>query len=100
MKLCSEDLHEPINDLVDQCTSSMNFNRQLAVLEIFASLAHVKILGKSGLLGAAEVDKIITGLHNILLAIKDNAINYKVTDGDGDIDIEKLLQAEIGDLAR
>lgn len=99
MKLWGGRFSKPTNLLVDEFTSSINFDHRLAVFDILGSIAHAKTLEKAGILYSAEVDKITKGLHNILQKIKNNTVVFKIEDEDIHMNIERLLHAEIGDLA-
>ena len=50
---------------VDDFGASISFDQLLAAEDIAGSLAHVKMLKKTGILPAEDVDKIVAGLETL-----------------------------------
>ena len=82
---------------VDKFTASISFDYQLALDDIAGSLAHVSMLGKCNILTADEVKLITHGLKRIAENISQ--IEFKLDDEDIHMNIERLLYAEIGEVA-
>lgn len=99
MKLWGGRFKQATSELVDEFTSSIGFDQCLAEVDIQGSLAHVNTLGKAEILTSDEVTKISNGLHAILEKVKQGSVEFKVEDEDIHMNIERMLHAEIGDLA-
>ncbi|WP_168123410.1 argininosuccinate lyase [Paenibacillus sp. HB172176] len=84
------------DQLVEEYTASIMFDKELAEEDIQGSLAHVTMLGKQGILSDDDVDKIKDGLHRVLQRIKRNDIEFSVGDEDIHMNIEKTLIDDVG----
>ncbi|MEY2341737.1 argininosuccinate lyase [Acidithiobacillus sp. IBUN Pt1247-S3] len=86
--------------LVEQFTSSIAVDRRLYAEDIRGSTAHARMLGRVGVLTAAEVEAICTGLETIGAEIA--AGNFTFTDSLEDIHmhIESRLITLIGDTGK
>ncbi|MCA0984052.1 argininosuccinate lyase [Halobacillus yeomjeoni] len=87
---------KPTNKLVEEYTSSINFDQKLAKQDIQGSLAHVDMLGKCGIISQNEVSDIKKGLSIIEGKIEKGEVEFSVADEDIHMNIEKLLIEEIG----
>ncbi|MBH0231137.1 argininosuccinate lyase [Halobacillus yeomjeoni] len=87
---------KPTNKLVEEYTSSINFDQKLAKQDIQGSLAHVDMLGKCGIISQNEVSDIKKGLSIIEEKIEKGEVVFSVADEDIHMNIEKLLIEEIG----
>lgn len=84
------------DQLVEEYTASILFDKELAEEDIQGSLAHVTMLGKCGILSADDVDKIKDGLHHVQGMIRRGELEYNVSDEDIHMNIEKALIDEVG----
>ena len=84
------------DQLVEEYTASILFDKELAEEDIEGSLAHVTMLGKCGILPDADVEKIKDGLHKIQNRIRRGEIEFSIGDEDIHMNIEKALMDEIG----
>ncbi len=84
------------DQLVEEYTASIMFDKELYEEDIQGSLAHVTMLGKCGILPAEDVDTIKEGLHKVLGAIRRGEVEFSISDEDIHMNIEKLLIEEIG----
>ncbi|QAY67800.1 argininosuccinate lyase [Paenibacillus protaetiae] len=84
------------DQLVEEYTASILFDKELAEEDIQGSLAHVTMLGKQGILPAADVEQIKDGLHRTLQKIKRGEIEFSVSDEDIHMNIEKALIDDVG----
>ncbi|WP_438435459.1 argininosuccinate lyase [Gorillibacterium sp. sgz500922] len=87
---------KPTNQLVEEYTASILFDKELAEEDIQGSLAHVKMLGRSGIIPEADAAVIAEGLTKVLAKIKAGELAFSVGDEDIHMNIEKALIAEIG----
>lgn len=84
------------DQLVEEYTASIMFDKELAEEDIEGSLAHVTMLGKQGILPADDVEKIKDGLHRVLQRIKRGDIEFSIGDEDIHMNIEKTLIDDVG----
>ncbi len=84
------------DQLVEEYTASIEFDKELAEEDIQGSLAHVTMLGKQGILPAEDVEQIQDGLHRVLQRIKRGEIEFAIADEDIHMNIEKSLIDDIG----
>lgn len=72
----------------------------LAEYDVIGSMAHAKMLGKTGLLNDKEVNELLTGLEEILADIK--AGNFVIEDSFEDVHskVEYLLTEKVGDAGK
>ena len=99
MKLWSGRFKANTNQLLDEYNASLPFDYQLADFDVQGSLAHVKMLGNCGILDAESVEKIEAGLHGVLKKLKKPGHHFDIADEDIHMHMEKMLFAEIGDVA-
>ncbi|MFC5528914.1 argininosuccinate lyase [Cohnella yongneupensis] len=84
------------DQLVEEYTASITFDKELAEEDIQGSLAHVTMLGKCGILPADDVEKIKDGLLKVRQSILRGDHKFEVADEDIHMSIEKALIEEIG----
>ncbi|MBO9598174.1 MAG: argininosuccinate lyase, partial [Cohnella sp.] len=84
------------DQLVEEYTASITFDKELAEEDIQGSLAHVTMLGKCGILPAEDVEKIKDGLLIVRQRILRGDHAFVVADEDIHMSIERALIEEIG----
>ncbi|WP_436696816.1 argininosuccinate lyase [Lactiplantibacillus pentosus] len=84
---------------VDDFGASISFDQLLAAEDIAGSLAHVKMLKKTGILPAEDVDKIVAGLETLAARQKAGELEFSTVNEDIYMNIESLLTEEIGPVA-
>ncbi|KGP73794.1 argininosuccinate lyase [Pontibacillus yanchengensis] len=84
------------NELVEEFTASISFDKEFAEEDVEGSLAHVIMLGECGVLTEEEVTQIQSGLITVLNKIKNDTFEYSVADEDIHMNIERALIEEIG----
>lgn len=84
------------DQLVEEYTASISFDKELAEEDIQGSLAHVTMLGKCGILPAEDVEKIKDGLLKVRQSILRGDHQFVVADEDIHMSVEKALIEEIG----
>lgn len=87
---------KPTDQLVEEYTASIMFDKQLYEEDIEGSLAHVAMLSKCGVIPAEDADKIIEGLHTVLNRMRRGEATFSIADEDIHMNIEKQLIEEIG----
>jgi argininosuccinate lyase len=84
---------------LDEFWSSIGFDHQLAEYDIRGSIAHADMLGHAGIISAEETEQIVSGLKSILEDCKNGKIEFKISDEDIHMNIERHLHERIGPLA-
>lgn len=84
------------DQLVEEYTASIMFDKELAEEDIQGSLAHVTMLGKCGILPLDDVEKIKDGLTKVLGTIRRGEMEYSISDEDIHMNIEKALMEDVG----
>jgi argininosuccinate lyase len=96
MKLWGGRFTKPTDQLVEEFTASISFDKKLAEEDIRGSLAHVKMLGACGIIPQEDAERIREGLLGILADYKAGKIEFSVEYEDVHMNIEKLLIERIG----
>ncbi|WP_096202687.1 argininosuccinate lyase [Bacillus sp. FJAT-45350] len=81
---------------VDEFGASIGFDQNLVEEDIEGSLAHVKMLGKCGILPVEDVNKITEGLKKILEKAQKGELEYSIQNEDIHLNVEKFLIDEVG----
>ncbi|WP_123042201.1 argininosuccinate lyase [Cohnella candidum] len=84
------------DQLVEEYTASITFDKELAEEDIQGSLAHVTMLGQCGILPAEDVEQIKDGLLKVRQRILNGEHEFLVADEDIHMSVEKALIEEIG----
>ena len=92
--------NEPVSELVQRYTASVNFDKRLAEFDIQGSLAHAQMLASVGIISEADRIDIDRGLNTILQEIRNNIFEWKIELEDVHLNIEKRLTALIGDAGK
>ncbi|MDQ2993410.1 MAG: argininosuccinate lyase, partial [Pseudomonadota bacterium] len=95
MKMWGGRFKNATNQLVEEYNASIAFDHQLAAFDIQGSLAHVKMLGHCNILPQSSVDLISGGLRTI----QTQQLEFKLSDEDVHMNIERFLHTLIGDEA-
>ena len=88
------------SSLLDQFNASIMFDRKLYREDIEGSLAHARMLTKQGILNAEELLQITDGLNQVMKEIEFGEFEWKISDEDLHMGIEKRLTALIGDAGK
>ncbi|WP_088825544.1 argininosuccinate lyase [Listeria goaensis] len=83
-------------DWIDAFGASISFDQKLADEDITGSLAHVKMLGKTGILPADDAKLIISGLESLRHKLQQGKLQFTTQNEDIHLNLEKLLHDEIG----
>src|ERR671911_1364856 len=77
-------------------TRSIELDRDLAADDIAGSIAHVRGLGRAGLLTADEVDELVGGLEGLAAAVRDGSLEWDPDLEDVHLNLESALADRIG----
>ena len=84
--------------LVEEFTRSIQYDYKLAKYDVIGSMAHVKILDKSGYITSSEAAKLTKGLSSILTSIEADKFEYDTVAEDIHTQIQNMLQKRVGDV--
>ncbi|MCX5711362.1 MAG: argininosuccinate lyase [Candidatus Omnitrophica bacterium] len=87
------------NSLTDKFTSSIAFDKRLAVYDILGSIAHAKMLGKQKIIPPADANKIAKGLNAILKDVESGKFKFDPQAEDIHSNVQDLLAKKIGQVA-
>lgn len=91
---------KPIDPQVEAFNASIHFDQRLYKEDIQGSIAHAKMLGKTGIIQEEESKLIIEGLENLLIDCIDGKVVFNEAYEDIHMNIEALLIERIGDVAK
>ncbi|WP_457677610.1 argininosuccinate lyase [Thermovibrio sp.] len=95
-KLWGGRFKEETNNLVEEFTESVSFDKRLAPYDVAGSVAHVKMLEKQGILTSEEADRIVKGLNEILKEVERGEFEWKRELEDVHMNVEKRLIEKVG----
>ncbi|MDT2836732.1 argininosuccinate lyase [Enterococcus durans] len=84
---------------IDEFGASISFDQKLAKQDILGSLAHVKMLGHTGILTVEETAAITEGLKTLQKKLQEGTLQFSIENEDIHLNIETLLHQEIGAVA-
>lgn len=88
-----------LEEWVEEFGASIRFDQKLAKYDIQGSLAHVKMLGATGIINQEEAQVIQTGLEELLADYEAGKLVFDVRNEDIHMNIESLLTEKIGSVA-
>ncbi|MEX2524038.1 MAG: argininosuccinate lyase [Gammaproteobacteria bacterium] len=92
--------NEATDAFVEQFTESVSFDKRLYRHDIAGSIAHVRMLEKTGVLGKGDAATIIKGLEEIEQEISAGRFQWKQELEDVHMNIEAALVERIGDVGK
>jgi argininosuccinate lyase len=84
------------SSLADKFSSSISFDKKLAVYDANGSIAHAKMLGKCKIINPQDAKKIIKGLQAILKQIQSGSFKFDPKAEDIHSNIQDVLKKKIG----
>lgn len=100
MKLWSGMLDGSLDKDAEDFNSSIKIDKRLVFDDIKGSIAHVKMLGKQGIIGKDEAEKIIAGLEIIEEKLKEKTLEIDLGCEDIHTFVEGALISEIGEVGK
>ena len=97
MKLWGGRFKSDVNELVNTFNASISIDSRMYKEDIIGSLAHVKMLGRQGIISSKDSEKIVNGLNEILKRIENGVIDIDNASEDIHSFIESTLTYYIGD---
>jgi len=91
---------EPVSDLVKRYTASVFFDNRMAKADIEGSLAHAEMLAAQGIIPAADLEAIRSGMAQIAREIESGQFEWLLDLEDVHLNIEKRLTELAGDAGK
>lgn len=91
---------KPLDLKASEFLTSLHFDKKLYECDILGSLAHVKMLEKQGMINQEEAKKISDGLKIIKRQIQHSEVELNPALEDIHMNIEYLLEKQIGESAK
>ncbi|HEM3625340.1 TPA: argininosuccinate lyase [Streptococcus suis] len=88
-----------LEEWVEEFGASIRFDQKLAKYDIQGSLAHVQMLGATGVINLEEAQSIQTGLEELLNDYEAGKLVFDIRNEDIHMNIESLLTEKIGSVA-
>jgi argininosuccinate lyase len=80
-------------------TRSIDVDRELALDDLAGSIAHVRGLGRAGIVSADEVDRLVAGLEGLAAEVRAGTLTWDPALEDVHMNLEAALAARIGPVA-
>lgn len=96
MKLWGGRFSKQTHKLMEEFNSSLSFDKRLYSYDIKGSIAHVKMLSRTGVLSKSEAETIIKGLQEIKEEIDEGIISLEGRYEDIHSLVEKNLIDKVG----
>ena len=100
MKLWGGRFQKETDQLMDDFHSSIGFDQRLYRYDILGSIAHARMLGKTGIIQPEEAAQIVKGLQEILAEIEAGQVQFSVEAEDIHLNMETLLIKKIGPVGK
>tara|TARA_Y100001936_G_scaffold243230_1_gene281785 strand:+ start:36098 stop:37510 length:1413 start_codon:yes stop_codon:yes gene_type:complete len=91
---------EPVSQLVQRYTASVDFDNRLAEYDIQTSLAHAQMLAATGIISNKDLVAIEKGLRKIRKEINKGTFNWSLELEDVHLNIERYLTTLVGDAGK
>ncbi len=88
-----------LEEWVEEFGASIRFDQKLAKYDIQGSLAHVQMLGATGVISLEEAQSIQAGLEELLNDYETGKLVFDIRNEDIHMNIESLLTEKIGSVA-
>ena len=99
-KMWSGRFSSSASSLLDDFNASIMYDRKLYREDIEGSLAHAAMLCEQGILNKDELQDIQTGMAQVRSEIEEGSFEWKISDEDLHMAIEKRLTSLIGDAGK
>ncbi|OPY57010.1 MAG: Argininosuccinate lyase 1 [Pelotomaculum sp. PtaU1.Bin035] len=99
-KLWSGRFQKETDCLVEDFHSSISFDKRLYKYDIKGSIAHAQMLGRTGIISAAESEELVRGLEEVLSDIDGGRVEFTVSAEDIHMNVEQLLTAKVGEVGK
>ena len=90
---------EATNPAVERFSASVHFDRALARYDIRGSMAHARMLGRTGIISQADVETLVSGLADIQMELEAGEFPFDAGLEDIHMNIEARLRTCVGAVA-
>ncbi len=98
-KLWGGRFSEATDPTVERFSASVHFDKALARHDIRGSVAHARMLGRTGLVSEADVDTLVAGLQKIETELASGKFPFDPALEDIHMNIETRLRTHVGEVA-
>ncbi|EHI74577.1 argininosuccinate lyase [Streptococcus criceti] len=84
---------------VEEFGASISFDQKMAEFDLKGSIAHVTMLGQTGIISPEEASQIKTGLEELLQDFYAGQLEFDIANEDIHMNLESLLTQKIGPVA-
>ena len=100
MKMWQGRFKKEEDERVNDFNSSISFDSRMYKQDITGSIAHARMLGKTGIIEESESEKIVEGLKGILRDIESGNLEFDSKAEDIHMFVEQVLTQRIGDAGK
>lgn len=100
MKLWGGRFSKATHPEVERFTHSLSTDRRLARHDLLGSIAHARMLGKTGILRPTEAKRLAQGLKGLLSSLEKNRLRLDSAAEDIHTALQSALQKKVGSLAQ
>jgi argininosuccinate lyase len=90
---------EDTDPAVERFTASVHFDRALARYDVRSSIAHARMLGRTGVIPQADADALVAGLAAIALEVEADQLPFDPRLEDVHTNVEARLRERLGPVA-
>ena len=91
---------EPVAELVQRYTASVDSDKRMALVDIQGSLAHAKMLAAQKIISSSDLSDIERGMTQIREEIESGSFNWQLALEDVHLNIEARLTQLVGDAGK
>ena len=99
-KTWSDRFESALHPVIADFNASIGFDLELIEYDLTGSIAHAKMLGKTGIISAAEMEQLVAGLEQIRSEYRAGNFNPGVDAEDIHFAVERRLTAIVGDVGK
>ncbi|HBW57590.1 MAG TPA: argininosuccinate lyase [Oscillatoriales bacterium UBA8482] len=99
-KTWSQRFEKSLHPAIAEFNASISFDIQLIEYDLTGSVAHAKMLGKTGIISQEEGEKLVSGLEQIRQEYREGNFNPGVDAEDIHFAVERRLTELIGDVGK
>ncbi len=97
--LWSGRFERPLDPRIRAFTSSLDLDRRIAAIDVRGSMAHARMLGRTGIVPADQARTIVDGLERIAAEVAAGTFPWPADAEDVHSAVERVLRERIGDVA-
>jgi argininosuccinate lyase len=97
-KAWSGRFEKEMDKLAEEYSESVSFDTRLAQYDVQGSVAHAKMLARTGVVTSGEAKQIVSGLNSIASDIESGKFKFKRQYEDVHLNIERELIKRVGEV--